>query len=130
MKKQLLFFLFLLILGFSAFSQKEAANQLLLKNFRPVSVYAIPVTIPEKAKFPVIDMHSHPYATNEQELNNWVKTMDEMGITKTIILTGTTGAKFDSLADVYGKYPGRNSGADLITLVMTNRGLDLQLLKN
>jgi uncharacterized protein len=107
MKKQLPIFLFLLILGFSAFSQNEAVNQLLLKNFRPVSVYAIPVTIPAKAKFPVIDMHSHAYATNAQELANWVKTMDELGITKTIILTGTTGAKFDSLADVYGKYSGR-----------------------
>ena len=107
MKKQLPFFLFLLILGFSAFSQKDAANQLLLKNFRPVSIYAIPVTIPAKAKFPVIDMHSHPYASNAQELANWVKTMDEMGITKTIILTGTAGAKFDSLAGVYGKYTGR-----------------------
>jgi len=107
MKKLLPSFIFFLLVSFSAFSQKEAANQLLLKNFRPVSIYAIPVTIPEKAKFPVIDMHSHTYATNAQELTNWVKTMDEMGITKTIILTGTTGAQFDSLADVYGKYPGR-----------------------
>jgi uncharacterized protein len=107
MKKQLPIFLFLLILGFSAFSQKEGANQLLLKNFRPISVYAIPVTIPGNAKFPVIDMHSHAYATNAQELANWVKTMDEMGITETIILTGMAGAQFDSLVEVYGKYPNR-----------------------
>ena len=107
MKKPIPIFFFLLLLSISAFSQKEAANQLLLKNFRPVSIYTIPVTFPEKAKFPVIDMHSHPYATNAQELTNWVKTMDEMGIAKTIILTGTAGARFDSLSDVYGKYSGR-----------------------
>ena len=107
MKKTLPSFVFLLLLSISAFSQKEAADQLLLKNFRPVSVYAIPVTIPEKAKYPVIDMHSHAYAENIAQLDAWVKTMDQMGITKTIVHTGTTGNQFDSLVDVYNKYPDR-----------------------
>jgi uncharacterized protein len=105
MKKPQSLFVFLVLLCFSAFSQKEAGDQLLLKNFRPVSIYAIPVTIPEKAKFPVIDMHSHPYAGNAAELDKWVKTMDQMGITKTIIHTMATGKEFDSLVNVYSKYP-------------------------
>lgn len=95
--------LILLCFALNGFSQES--EPILLKNFRPVSVYAIPVTIPEKAKFPVIDMHSHAYARNSAELDNWVKTMDQSGITKTIILTGTAGPKFDSLVGVYGKYP-------------------------
>jgi predicted TIM-barrel fold metal-dependent hydrolase len=33
--------------------------------------------------------------------------MDQCGITRTIILTGTVGAKFDSLVAIYGKYPRR-----------------------
>jgi predicted TIM-barrel fold metal-dependent hydrolase len=70
-------------------------------------VYAIPVTIPVKAKFPVIDMHSHAYARNVAQLDAWVKTMDQSGIIKTIILTGTAGPKFDSLVEVYSKYPDR-----------------------
>jgi predicted TIM-barrel fold metal-dependent hydrolase len=107
MKHSTLLFSVILFLGFSAFAQKEAANRLLLRNFRPVSIYAIPVNIPAKAKFPVIDMHSHAYAGNEKELEDWVRTMDEMGIEKTIILSGTTGAQFDSLVAVYGKYPER-----------------------
>jgi predicted TIM-barrel fold metal-dependent hydrolase len=106
MKTAITLFLFLFLLSFSAFSQKEA-DQLLLKDFRPVSIYAIPVTIPAKAKFPVIDMHSHPYAQSAADLDKWIKTMDQLGITKTIILTGTAGAKFDSLVAVYGKYPDR-----------------------
>jgi len=105
MKRPILLAAFLILLGFLAFSQKEAVNQLLLKDFRPVSVYAIPVTIPIKAKFPVIDMHSHPYAQSTDDLDNWVVTMNQMGISKTIVLTMSTGAKFDSLVDVYGKYP-------------------------
>lgn len=101
--------IFYLVLLFSLVLKgvSQNADNLLLKNFRPVSVYAIPVTIPAKAKFPVIDMHSHPYANNVQELAAWVNTMDEMGISKTIILTGSTGAAFDSLINVYGKYNGR-----------------------
>ena len=105
MKKSNIFVIILVLISFTAFSQK-AADQLLLKDFRPVSIYAIPVTIPAKAKFPVIDMHSHPYAQSTADLDAWVKTMDQMGITKTIVHTMAVGATFDSLVDAYGKYPG------------------------
>ena len=104
MKK--LAFLFLLTgIALNCFSQK--ADQLLLKDYRPVSVYAIPVTVPEKAKFPLIDMHSHAYALSAADIDNWVKVMDLMNISKTIILTMATGYTFDSLVDVYVKYPDR-----------------------
>jgi len=107
MKKYIYSFTVLFLLNSQAFSQQSAADQLLLKDFRPVSIYVIPVTIPEKARFPVIDMHSHSYPKSEADIAAWVKMMDQMGITKTIILSGRTGAKFDSLVEVYGKYPGR-----------------------
>lgn len=103
--KKIYYLILLISFVFNGFSQN--ADKLLLKDYRPVSIYAIPVNVPGTAKFPVIDMHSHPYASNAQELANWVTTMDEMGIAKTIIHTMTTGATFDSLVDVYGKYPGR-----------------------
>ncbi len=83
-------------------------NQLLLKNYRPHSIYNIPKTEVKKAKFPVIDMHSHAYATTPEMVDQWVKTMDEVGIKKTIILTMATGTKFDSLYAAYaGRYPNR-----------------------
>jgi uncharacterized protein len=107
MRSYLYFSAFLFLLNTPVFSQHSSADQLLLKNFRPVSVYVVPVTIPEKARFPVTDMHSHPYAKSEAEITAWVKTMDQMGITKTIILTMANGATFDSLVEVYGKYPDR-----------------------
>ena len=34
-------------------------DTLLLRDYRPVNVNNIPVTYVEKAKYPVIDMHSH-----------------------------------------------------------------------
>jgi len=103
--KKFSYLILLISFVFNGFSQN--ADKLLLKDFRPVSVYAIPVTIPAKAKFPVIDMHSHPYAASTEEVDSWVKAMDQMGIIKTIIHTMATGPTFDSLVNVYGKYPGR-----------------------
>lgn len=92
---------------FQIASSQNNADNILLKNYKPVSIYKIPVTIPGKARYQAIDMHSHPYASDQDEIKSWVETMDRMGISKTIILTGETGSKFDSLIAVYGKYPGR-----------------------
>ena len=36
-------------------------DNLLLKNYRPKSIYKVPVTDIKKAKYPAIDMHSHAY---------------------------------------------------------------------
>src|SRR6202162_6149675 len=51
---------------------------ILLKDYRPQSIYKIPVTEIARAKFPVIDMHSHPYAKTEREIEQWVKNMDRV----------------------------------------------------
>src|SRR5882724_5872980 len=76
-------------------------DTILLKNFRPNSIYKIPVTKVEKAKFPIIDMHSHPYATTTEDIQKWIKTMDRVGIEKSLILTYATGARFDSIYKLY-----------------------------
>jgi predicted TIM-barrel fold metal-dependent hydrolase len=80
---------------------------ILLKDYRPISIYKIPTTRVERAKFPVIDMHSHPYAKTAQEIDQWVKNMDEVGIQKTIILTMTTGKEFDEISRKYSGHGDR-----------------------
>ena len=85
----------------------QDATQLKLKDFRPKSIYRVPVTPIKKAKYPAIDMHSHVYARSEEQLTRWIKTMDDAGIEKTIILTGATGPRFDSLFSKYARYPDR-----------------------
>lgn len=97
----------LLFLFTTCFTFGQTPDQLLLQNYRPQSIYNIPVTNIEKAKFPVIDMHSHAYAKTAEEIAQWVKTMDKFGIEKTIILTGATGDEFDHYSKMYGKYPTR-----------------------
>ncbi len=85
----------------------QNAGQVLLKNYRPVSLYNIPVTRIQKAAYPVIDIHSHDYAKNERDISQWVKNMDDCGIEKTIILTTTSGPAFDSTVQKYAGYRDR-----------------------
>jgi uncharacterized protein len=85
----------------------QSPETLLLKDFRPKSLYKIPVTQIDKAKFPIIDIHSHPYAKTPQEIDQWVKNMDDVGVEKTVILTMTTGREFDDIYRKYSKYPDR-----------------------
>ena len=85
----------------------ENPNTILLKDYRPKSIYKIPVTEVAKAKFPIIDMHSHPYAETPAQIDEWVRNMDEVGVEKTIILTMTTGTEFDEINRKYSKYPDR-----------------------
>ena len=87
--------------------ERCSPETILLKDYRPISIYKIPVTEIAKAKFPIIDMHSHPYAKTAPEIDEWVRNMDEVGVEKTIILTMTTGAEFDEIYRKYAKYPER-----------------------
>ena len=98
-------FLLLLIFVISNVYGQRDLTELPLNKFRPRSVYRIPMTNVGKAAYPVIDMHSHNYAQNEKEIEQWVKTMDKLEIVKTIILSMQTGAGFDSVLAKYSNYP-------------------------
>lgn len=100
----------LLLLIFTVIHQKvtcQSMDTLKLKYYRPVSIYKIPETKPLKARFPVIDFHSHDYPKTDAEVDAWVKTMDELNISKTLVLSYSTGARFDSLVKKYGRYKDR-----------------------
>ncbi|MGB8060629.1 MAG: amidohydrolase family protein [Candidatus Sulfotelmatobacter sp.] len=85
----------------SAPTQGLNPNTILLKDYRPQSIYKVPVTHVEKAKYPVIDMHSHPFAKTDAAIAAWLKTMDAVNVEKTIILTMTTGKEFDDIKRKY-----------------------------
>jgi predicted TIM-barrel fold metal-dependent hydrolase len=82
-------------------------DQLLLKDYRPKSIFKLPETRPQKARYPAIDVHSHDYARSPEAIARWVKTMDEVGVQKTVILSGATGQKFDEILARYSRHPGR-----------------------
>ena len=62
-----------LCLGGVLYSAEDGVDSLLLKDYRPESVYNIPQTRIERASYPVIDMHSHDYAKTAKRVDDWVK---------------------------------------------------------
>jgi predicted TIM-barrel fold metal-dependent hydrolase len=87
--------------------EKPSPETLLLKDFHPKSVYKVPQTKIDKAKYPVIDMHTHDYAKNPEQVLDWIRAMDAVGIEKAIVLTMATGKEFDETYSRYAKYPDR-----------------------
>ena len=100
-------FAFLIVQSFAAVAICQSVNDLRLKDFHPVSIYKTPQTKIEKAKYPVIDFHSHDYPKTDKQVDEWVKTMDEVGIARSTILTYSTGTKFDSVVEKYQRYKDR-----------------------
>jgi uncharacterized protein len=108
LKSSLKIIVFNLFIWLAAISlHAQPVSDLKLKDYRPASIYKVPATTIPKAKYPVIDFHSHDYATTPAELDAWVKTMDEAGIAKTIILSGAVGNSFDSVVTEYARYKDR-----------------------
>ncbi len=101
------FFLLGIVLGTYMDGFCQPAETVTLSSFRPVSIYKVPQTNIAKAKYPVIDFHSHDYPATDADVAVWVKRMDEMNIEKTLILTYSTGARFDSLVEKYAPYKDR-----------------------
>lgn len=86
----------------------DILNSLLLKNFKPKSIYNVPETEVLKAKFRVIDLHSHDeLAANPGEIEKWIQVMDSAGIRKTVLLTMAHGSEFDSIFEMYKPYLDR-----------------------
>ena len=88
-------------------SKAASPETILLKDYRPESIYKIPITEVLKAKFPIIDMHSHAYAKTPKQIAEWIRNMDEVGIEKTIVLTDSTGKAFDATRRKFAAYPDR-----------------------
>jgi predicted TIM-barrel fold metal-dependent hydrolase len=79
-----------------------------VKDYAPQPSLVLPETTIERARFPVIDVHAHVLADTPDEVADWVRTMDAVGVETTVILTRAVGADFDRLAELYLRsHPGR-----------------------
>lgn len=83
-------------------------DTLLLKNYRPQSIFIVPQTKVLQAKYPAIDIHMHaPRGENLDAVAlDLLARKDEVGVEKTILFAGT-GEVFDRNAAAFGKYPDR-----------------------
>lgn len=83
-------------------------DSILLKDYSPRSLVVTDESFVPKAKYPAYDAHVHLVAKTSEEITAWIKTMDEVGIETSVILTGAIGAEFDALVNAFPKaYPGR-----------------------
>ncbi len=108
MKTKVTLFIVSLILNSNLLAQEGPMDTVLLKNYKPRSSVVTHVSAVPKARYPVIDAHTHPSAQTSEEVKAFVKTMDEVGIKMVVILSGATGANFDKLVELYLKpFPDR-----------------------
>jgi len=83
-------------------------DTILIKDYAPRSSVVTKETFVPKPRYPVIDCHVHVEARTPDQIADWVKTMDEVGMETSIVLTGATGSAFDDLIEKLIKpYPGR-----------------------
>ena len=85
-------------------------DSVLLKDYKPDSSLVTPKTRVEKARFAVIDVHTHSSMSNintPEDVAAWVRTMDETGIEISVVFTEATGVEFDRQAALFRPYPKR-----------------------
>ncbi len=80
-------------------------DTLKLKNFHPESRLQVPAHTVLRARYPVIDAHSHNYLEGE-DIQRWVKMMKESNVRKVVLLSGGYGEQLEKMIEDYlGKYP-------------------------
>src|SRR5512143_2679970 len=98
------------------------AATLNLPDYRPRSMLVVPETQVLRAKFPVIDVHTHvymfpslpgkdlganPVLIPREQVDQIVKWMDELNVRTLINSTGGYGENLKkAMADLPGRYPG------------------------
>jgi hypothetical protein len=89
-------------------SVANSGSDLLLKDYKPVSIFNVKKTVVEKPKFPVIDAHSHDYASTKADVAAWVAEMDAAGVEVTHLMScNWLGQPMDSMVVKYADYPDR-----------------------
>ena len=99
-------------IGYQPAPDAESRKTILLKDFHPLPMLHVPVHQVTRAKFPVIDVHTH---TNDAvgigdrvDPAQLVAMMDRNNIKTIVILTGLWGDKLQTVLDRMSKpYPGR-----------------------
>ena len=93
----------MLIFGFTAISfgqEPDQENDLSVRDFRPEPMLKVPATDLQKAKFPVIDVHTHfgfRLKGSEEKLAEFVEVMDKHNIALCISLDCKLGEEEDHI---------------------------------
>lgn len=86
-------------------NESSPADKVLVKDYFPTVVNNLPVTKVERAKFPIVDMHSHDYVENAEQIAKWCETMDQVGVLHTAIMhCSWIGRPFEEFVELYAPY--------------------------
>jgi len=94
--------------GGNSDARKAAVAELKLKDYRPQSIFNIPVTKVDRARYPIIDIHSHDYADTPEQLREWVRTLDSVNVAEVHVLhCNWIGDSFEEWQAEYAPYKDR-----------------------
>jgi uncharacterized protein len=85
-------------------------DEILLKDYEPDSSLVVPETEVPKARFRVIDAHTHNWMSRiitPEDVDDWVKTMDDVGVEYTIVFTDDYGEKFAKQIQLFAHHKDR-----------------------
>ncbi len=85
-------------------------RNLALDNFRPQSMLQVPEHHLTQAKFPVVDVHTHPryrFMHSKELLHDFIKVMDDHNIAMCVSLDGRLDEDFDEHLDYLGEHINR-----------------------
>ncbi len=84
------------------------AQDLTFEEYNPESTLVVPENPVTRAKFPVVDVHSHHYNMPEQDLSVLVQAMDTLNLAVLVNLSGGSGEKITgAMKNIQNNYPNR-----------------------
>jgi len=87
--------------------EKADGSAILLKDYRPESVFVLEEHHPSAAKFSAIDMHSHAYRQDAESIKAWDELLAANNVEKLIVHTQAHGEAFDKLFDLFASVSDR-----------------------
>lgn len=83
-------------------------RRLYLDEFRPRSELKAPEHLLQRAKFPCVNVHTHPGKLTDAEIDEMVRVMDASNIAVSVSLDGPAGPRFaEHLRTLTQRHPGR-----------------------
>lgn len=83
-------------------------RRIYLDEFQPRSELVVDAHVLKRAKFPCVNVHTHPGRLSEAEIDAMVRVMDEANIAVSVSLDGRAGAAFGAhFQKLTGRHPDR-----------------------
>ena len=111
MKRHLALLTAFFLAGYWIQAQEPAAiprpRRIYLDEFRPTSQLKTEQHVLTRAKFPCVNVHSHPGRLTDDQIDEMVKVMDESNIAVSVSLDGLSGPRLDAHLAKLNRHPGR-----------------------